>query len=202
MRLKPVFLTMIVITVASLGFPVAAHAQSKIAVVDIQEIMSESKAAKSIQEQLETQRKAFQDDVSKRERALLDQQKALMEEQGQLMEEQKTLAGANTDGSESFNKKLAAFEKKRDEFEAELLEMRKLVQKRRQALEKAAGDAIGKLRMEVVEIVAEIADANDYDMVVTKQNVILAQKDMEITSQVMTRLDKNIKEIELKVETQ
>lgn len=182
MRLKIIIVSVLLAFISSgLAFPVKAWAQSKIAVVNIQEVMSDSKAARSIQKQLDQYRNSFQDEFSKYERNLLEEQRKLVESRQDLTPEE--------------------FSKKRDAFEAQLLETRKLVQKRQQTLEKAAGEAVGELRLEVVKIVAEIADKNDYDMVITKQNVVLAQKDMDITVQVMTQLDKNIKEIKLKVET-
>ncbi len=173
--------SVVLIAVISFGFSVQAQAQSKIAVVDVQKVMSESKGAKSIQKQLEEQRRIFQEEFSKHERELMEDQKALVEGRADMSPED--------------------FAKKRDQFEGQLLETRKLVQKRQQALEKAAGDAIGALRNEVVKIVAELAEKNGYDIVVTKQNVILAEKEMDITSQVMSKLDKSLKQIELKVKT-
>lgn len=154
-------------------------ADLKIAIVNIQKIMSEAKAAQSIQTQLEEQRKIFQEEFSQRERELAEKEKAIAESRASLSQEE--------------------FAKKRQEFEAELLEMRKLVQKRQHALEKAAADAIGELRDKVTEIVAGLAEKNKYDMVLTRQNVILAREEMDITAEVMKQLDKALKKIDLKV---
>lgn len=163
------------------GFSARAFAETKIAVVDVQKIMSESLGARSIQKQLEDKRKSFQEEFSKHEQDLRDEQKTLIEGREKMSAED--------------------FSKKREAFEGELLEMRKLVQKRQLALEKGASNAIEDLRGEVVKIVAQLAEKNGYDIVLTKQNVILAEKEMDITPEVMTRLDKNLKQVELKVET-
>lgn len=161
--------------------PQAAHAQAKIAVVNIQQIMSDSKAAQSIQGQLDKHRKSFQDEFSQYERTLMDKEKALAEQRAEMPAEE--------------------FSKQRETFENEVLETRKLVQKRQRALEEAAAEALNKLRNEVLQIVADMAEKEKYDLVITRQNIILAQKDMEITDAVMAALDKKLTKVDLKVET-
>lgn len=156
-----------------------AHAEVKIAVVDVQTIMSESKAAKSIQKQLEDKRKSYQKEVAKQEKDLKDIQDSVV------------------GSGETISKE--DLQAKREEFEKKLLEMRGLVQKRRGALELAAAKALQGLRTEVVKVVAELAEENKYTIVVTRQNVILAEKDLEITDEVMSRLNKKIKNIKLEI---
>lgn len=176
---KTIVLSIMIVGLCSLS--ITARAETKIGVVNIQEIMSESKAAKSIQKQLDTHREAFQKEFSKHERSLVDQEKGIIESRAELSSEE--------------------FSKKRQDFEAKLLETRKLVQKRQRSLELAAGESLKVLRVEVVKIVAELADSEDYDIILTRQNVILAHKSMDITSHIMTRLNKSLKTIELKVKT-
>lgn len=177
---KPLFLALMAMAIFVLPSQASAQMQTKVAVVNIQKIMSQSKAAESIQDQLQKHRKSFQDEFSKHERDLMDQEKALVEARAEMTPED--------------------FTKKKQEFESQLLETRKLVQKRQRALEEGAGKALGELRDQVVRIVAEMADEQEYDLVVTKQNVILAQKDMDITDEVMKRLNKNLKKVELKID--
>ncbi len=172
------------LTLAVAGFcvlPVAAQAETNIAVVNIQEIMSKSKAAKSIQSQLDTHRKSFQDEFSKHERELLEQEKSIIDARAELSPEE--------------------FAKKRQDFESQLLETRKLVQQRQQALEQAASTALNQLRKEVVKIVNDIAEEKEFNLVVTQQNVIYTEKQMDITDSVMSSLDKSMKKVDLKVET-
>ncbi|MCB9991432.1 MAG: OmpH family outer membrane protein [Rhodospirillales bacterium] len=173
---------LLAIVAVCLSFTAPAFAEGKIGVVNIQEIMSESKAAKSIQEQLQTKRKAYQEEISKHEQTLREEKKKLDE-----------MSRDTEEAKEELTKKAAEFEKK-------LMETGKLVEKRKQSLEKAAGDAIAELRKKSIEIISDVADENDYDMILTRQNVVLAQKEMDITPEVMKRLDKSLKEIKLKVE--
>ena len=77
--------------------------------------------------------------------------------------------------------------------------MRKLVQQRRSGLEIAASNSLQELRGEVVKVVAELAAENKYTIVITRQNVILAEKSLEITDDVMKNLNKRIKTIKLEI---
>lgn len=172
----------VTILVAGISFGAgAANAETKIAIVNIQKIMSESKAAQSIQGQLNKHRKTFQDEFSKLERDLQDQEKSLVDQRSKLSAED--------------------YAKKRQAFESKVMDTRKLVQKRQQALEGAAGDALNELRQKLVSIVSDISDKDHYDMVLSRQNVLVAGKDMDITDEVMKQLDKQLKEVKLKVET-
>ena len=145
--------------------PSLAHAETKFAVLNFQSLMADSKAAKSIQKQLEDKRKSFQDEFSKHERELVEKEKSLVDQ----------------------------------EFESEVIETQKLVQKRQRSLEVAAQKAVSELRVEVTRITAEIAEEKGYDMVLSRQNVILAQEEMDITGDVLKALDKQVKEVKLTI---
>lgn len=159
----------------------AANASFKMAVVDVQALLTQSEAAKSIQAQMQEQREKFQKEISDKQRALKEQEEALMK--------------ARTKGNEAdFNKKKEAFQKTLAESQAE-------IQKHRQTVDDAANVAVGRLREEITKIAAEMADKERYDIVITRQNVILAVKTMDITPAVMEKLNANLKKIDLKVQS-
>lgn len=160
----------------AIGTPMAAHADTKVAVMDVQRILTSSKAAQNIQDQIKTRRETFQEELSKRERSLADFQKEIAE---------------NKDVSKE------DIQAKRDEFEKMLFETRKMVQDRQRALEKSANNAIKVLREEAIKIVADISDEQGYEMVVSRQNVILADKSLDITDQVLEKLNAKITEIDI-----
>lgn len=153
---------------------------TKVAVVDVQKLMSVSKAAVSIQKQIEDKRQSYQKEFAKHEDELRKTEKSLAE-------------ARNVMSADEFNKK-------REGFENSLLETRKLVQKRRRSLETAAADSLGQLRNKIVAIVANIADSGEYDLVINRQNIILVDKSMDITEQVLAELDKTVAKIDVKVE--
>lgn len=158
-----------------------ALAVDKIAVVNVQKIMSESKAALSIQSQLSAKRDVFQKELSEHEQILQNYQSELGTQRERTAPDEELL-------------------EKQEEFEKQLFETRKLVQSRRRLLEKAAAEALTELREKVLQIVAEIADKEQYELVITRQNVVLAQKSMDITDTVMKMLDKNISSVKLNLD--
>lgn len=164
----------------ALLIPGFARADTKVAVVDVQRIMVESKAAQSIQKQLDQQKESFQSEFSKQERDLQTAQQSLVKAKATLSAEE--------------------FGKKQDDFERKVAEARKEVQKRRQNLEKGAEEATNTLRFELTKVVADMADKNKFDLVLTRQNVILAQKDMDITDEILASFNDTVKDIKLKVE--
>lgn len=175
----------VIMTVFLAGFLVACsqptHAETKIAVVDVQKLLSESKAAVNIQEQLKKQREDFQKELAAVEEKLRSEEKAILEEREKLTKEE--------------------LQAKAQEFETKILEARQEVDKKRRTLEQAANKAVFNLRQEVVQVVADIADENAYNLVITRQNVVLAEKSMEITDQVMKELNKKVTEIKLEMKT-
>lgn len=159
-----------------------AQAQSfNMAVVDVQALLTKSAAAKSISEQLNTQREEFKKEISAIDKKLKDQQQALVKSNGKGTEEE--------------------FNKKKAEFEKAVAEGRQTIQKRRNALDTAANTAVEKLRSEITKIVANLSDKNKFDIVISRQNVVLAVKSMDITEEVMTELNSSVTKIDLKVET-
>ena len=172
---------LILLTVFTLSFPLAAHAeQSKIAVVDVEKILNISKAGKSIQQQLRERREGHQKEFSKLEKDLNASEKKLLKEKPDLSAE--------------------AFAAKRKEFQTQLLETRKLFQKRRNSLDKGLGTAMSTLRKNIIQVTAEVADEGGYNMILTRDSVVIVEKSMEITKQVLERLDSKVSSIKLDVE--
>jgi outer membrane protein len=162
--------------------PVAPSAArvDKLAVVDVQALLGTSKAGKSIEDQINRQRDKLKEEFSKLEKSLDEMRKNLEADK------------AKQDTPE--------FTTRKKEFETKLNDAKKLVQQKSQALDKGAGAAVLELRKAIVKVVADIADKNHYTMVVTRDNVVIAEKDMDITEQVMTQLDKDLPDVKVKVD--
>lgn len=152
-----------------------------IAVVDVQALLSESKAAKALQEQIKSERDKFQAEFSKYEKDLREIEQDLIKKRASLKPEE--------------------FNKKREAFESKLLETRKLAQSRKRALDEGFSSAVGVLRDEMVKIVAQVAESKKYDLVISRQNVVIVDKTLDITADVLAQLDQNMPSVALKVET-
>lgn len=149
------------------------------AIVDVQMILTESSAAKNIQKQLQEKRDALQKEFAQYEEKLRASEKALAGEKSKLDE--------------------AAFKAKRAEFEKSLVETQGLVQKKKRDLEQAVLDSTGVLREALLKIVAEISNEKKFDIVLTRQNVVIADKSLDITNQVLEKLNATLTEVPLAV---
>ena len=158
--------------------PVAANAEDvspKVAVVDVERLLSESNSGKDIKKQVESRRETFQKELAVQEESLRKQQETLVK-----MKEDKKAT------QDDFNKKVQDFEKK-------VAEAQKLLQDRRAELEKSALESMNSLRGKALEAVGEVATKGKYDIVLTKQNVILAAEEMDITDEALKALNAKTK---------
>lgn len=162
--------------------PVAAYAETKVGIVDVNYIMAESNAAKSLQKQIKDQNEAFQTEFSKFERELKDMEAAL------------TKARTDKVSEDEFKKKREAFEKK-------LADTQALYQKRRQDFEKGKAEAMKTLSEAILKETEKASTENGVNLVLAKNVVIFSGKDMDITKAVFEGVNKNLKDVKLKVST-
>ena len=158
---------------------VPAFAQTSIAVVDIERLLSESKAAQSIDKQLSQTREKFQTEITKHETELRAEEKKLVDSQGKLSQE-------------AFTQNYQAFEKK-------VHNVRDLVQKRKATLDESYDHGLETLQKAILRIVADLAQENGYQIVLSRQHVVIAEKSLDITEAVMERLDKTLPNVTLTI---
>lgn len=150
----------------------------KIAVVDIQQLMSGSKAAQSIQSQGRDLRNKYQKQIKKTEDGLKETEKKLVEL-------------SKGESEEEFNKKKAEFQKKLIDGQKEAAELN-------QKLDRAVGEALNILRDKIVEIVGNMAADNQYDLVISRADVVIVSKNIDITAAVLKKLDNQLKTVKVK----
>ncbi len=166
------------------GMTTLSHAEdaagvTSIAVVDVRSLLTNSKAAKSIQGQIKSHREKFVKNLAEEEKELRGMEKKLIESKDKASPEE--------------------FGKKRQAFEEKLLSTRKKAEERRRGLEKGAAQATGKLRKEITDIVQSIADAKGYDLVLSSQNVVVGANKLNISKEVMDKLNSKVSKISVKV---
>lgn len=156
-----------------------AYAQISIAVVDVESIMSESSAAKSIKEQVKEQSAKFEAEMQALE-------KQLNADLDKLKKEGEALSREEND------KKAAAFLQKRDQ-------SKKTLKKRFSALRKGESQALSKLTDAIFEVCAKLAEERKYDLVITRGNVIVGSKALDITADVMKNLNAALPTVKMTV---
>lgn len=68
------------------------------------------------------------------------------------------------------------FNAEKQRFQKSLMEARQSLGKQVDNVEQAANAALGRLRQEIVKTIAEMTEQEKYTIVITKQNVIMAEK--------------------------
>lgn len=178
-RIPFLFLVFVVFCPGFLVPVQAAEPSVPIAVIDVQALLGKSGAAKSLQTQLKARQEAFQKEFGDLEASLQKKEKSLAAERASLSPED--------------------FGKKKKAFENDLLNARKAVQKSKRALDEGVADAVGRIRSRIILIATDLAKERGYRIVMTRENLVVVDKAMDITDDVMTRMNKVLPDVKLKV---
>ena len=140
-----------------------------IAVLDVQQIMRDSKAAVGIQAELQRQRAAYQAELAQQENALLAADQDLAAQRATLSQEQ--------------------YKQKREALDQQAMQLRRNVQGRKDELEELFNNSINQVRQALAQVVAEIAQEKGITLVLSKSQVVLSANDFDITADALTKLD-------------
>jgi outer membrane protein len=152
---------------------------SVVAVVDVQFILQEATASKSIQKQLEAQRETYQNEISGQEDRLRAVEQELNRQRSALPPDD--------------------FGQKRREFEQQVADVQRTVQARKRVLDQAFNESMTKVRDIVLQTVTEVAGEQKATLVLAKQQVVLAEKSLDLTSAVLDRVNKKLPSVSVTV---
>jgi outer membrane protein len=152
---------------------------SVVAVVDVQFILQEAAASKSIQKQLEAQRETYQSEISKQEDRLRAAEKD--------MNRQRSIVSPDE------------FAQQRREFEQQVADVQRTVQARKRVLDQAFNESMTKVRDAVLQTVSEVAGEQKATLVLAKQQVVLAEKSLDLTATVLERVNKKLPSVPVTV---
>ncbi len=150
-----------------------------IAVIDVQKIMQESNASKSISKAFETLRDTYQKEIS----ALEDK---LRKGEDELRKQQTVLAPD-------------ALANKRRDFEKQVAEVQKTVQTRKRVLETTLNEAMAVVHKTMVEVVADISRERGANLVLARQQFVLVDTQLDVTDSVMERVNKKLPQVALNI---
>ena len=153
--------------------------QTRIAVIDIQQILRESKSAISLREQLDEVRRTERDQIVEKEDSLGDQQQDLNRQRSILSAE--------------------AYERKLRELERKAATLNRELESRKQQIDAAFERSLAIIRTNLVAVVREIAQANGVNVVLAKNQVLLVGAELEITNESLERLDKRLPKVKLEI---
>ena len=147
-----------------------ALAPPVIAVVDIQRILGESAAGRSIQSQLENERRKIRDQVSRLEDELKTGENDLKRKRSVMQPDE-------------VNQQVQALQRKQ-------AEAQHIVQDRQEAFQKGEAEALNVASDNIRALVQQYAAERRIGMVVRKEIVIsMADKNMDVTDEIISRLN-------------
>jgi outer membrane protein len=147
------------------------------AVIDYQRILRDAAAARSIREQIEARRKAYQEEISKEEQRLHEADKEFAKQRSVLSPE--------------------AFAEKRREFEQDVAEVQRMVQERRRELDRMSAAALNEVKEALIEIVTSIAEERGFNLVVPSSEVLFFSRSLDLTEEVLAKLDARLPQVQL-----
>jgi len=148
-----------------------------IAVVDVDVVMGNSLAAKSVAAQRDKWQQTYQNELAPQEKTLRETK-------------QKLDADHQTMKPEDFQEKARAFEQSVGEFE------RKVVIRRR-ALEKSVAIAMGQVERAMYETTAQVAGAHGCNLVLPRTQVILFADNMNLSKEVVDALNRKLPKVDM-----
>lgn len=151
--------------------------QPTVAIIDYQRIIRESLAANHIREQVETRRKAYQDEIAQEEERLKNAERELAKQRSILAPE--------------------AFEARRKSFEEDVAGVQRVVQNRRRQLDEASSQAFDQVQSTVVRMLDEMSEAYAFNLVLPRRNVLLFSAELDLTVEVLEKLNEELPTVDV-----
>jgi Skp family chaperone for outer membrane proteins len=172
-------LSIITLLFSALTLGAAPAMAGDIGVINIQKILQESKAAKSVRKQLQAKQKEFQKELGAKQKKLLEQDKKLVEQRNKISKE--------------------AFEKKVKEFQKSANEAQRTIQKKKAALDKGFAQALNTIQTKISNIAAKIAKEKGLDVIIAASQIVYADSKLDVTSAVLSKLNAEMSTIKVNV---
>lgn len=150
-----------------------------VAVVDVQKIMRESSAAKSVRDQLATKRTEYQKMVNGDEQKLREEEQKLATEKSKLTAEE--------------------FAKKREAFAGKVKATQEEVQGRARVLDNAFNGALEEIKKALGQVVADAANAHGATVVMDRGQLLIVESSLDMTDEVLVALNKALPSVSVKV---
>ncbi len=155
----------------------ADYSYINVAVIDIGEIRRKASVVKDIRNQIGKFRDAFQADIQKEEEVLRDADKELARKRTILTPD--------------------AFAEERRKFQQRVVEVQRLVQKRKQELDRAMANAMRKVELTLTDIVADIAKKKKLTLILRKEQTVLVAPALSITKEVLQIVEEKMPSLKI-----
>jgi Skp family chaperone for outer membrane proteins len=175
-RLKFGFAVIAVAAMAAFGAispaPAQGAAGAGIGIIDMQRIIRDAAAFRDARTQLERYRTTYQSEITRDEERLRKEDEELGRQRAVLSPD--------------------AFDKRRAEFERKVMDVQRRMQDRSVSLEQSFDKVRGDVGRMVIQIVTDMVKERGYQLVLDKSQVVFHATEMEITDEVLRRLDQKM----------
>lgn len=146
--------------------------ETKIAVADVQVVMSQSTAMKAISDQMNSKLKAYQSEFEKKQTALRKEEQELIKQRTALTKE--------------------AFEEKVKSFQGKEIAAQKDAAETKAKFDNAYGRAMGQVQKAAGEIATDLAKEKGFAIALVTSQLLYADPSLNITDDVLARLNKKL----------
>jgi Skp family chaperone for outer membrane proteins len=185
-KLLKTWLTLLPVAIVLVALADLANAQGKlernpvIAVLDVQKVMRDAKAAKAIRRDVNAQRKKIEAQIgAEREKLKAEEQK---------LRQQRSILAPD------------AIAQKQRELERRYGELRRRADRAGGGFNRAVSTAMAKLNKEMGNIVARVMKEKGVNITLARDAVLVFDDKLNITSEIVTRLDKKVPRIKVDFE--
>ena len=156
------------------------YPNTSIGIIDINKVLTESKAAKDATKQIEKIQMKSEEDSKKEDEQIIQEREKLIEQQSVM-------------APEAFEVKVADFEKKVQAYQIER-------QEKLRKLDQMVQEARASILDEVKPIINDYANELGITVILEKNAVIMSADDMDMTDQVIKILNKSLPKIKVELE--
>ena len=154
------------------------YASNEITYLDLDKIIIESLAGKSITKKITSIQKKNNESLEAKEKKLFEKEKSIISKKNILQEK-------------DFNEKVKAFKKEVNEYQKNRSKLIKEINQKKL-------NAISQLLDKLNPILARYSNEKSISMIVQKKNIIIGKSELDITNDIMKILDNEIKKINIK----
>ena len=158
-------------------FSLNSYSLDQVVIVDIDYLLNNSKAGKSIQEQLKKINDARIKEIKSKDKLFKDKEAKLIAQKKILSEQE--------------------FAKKVSDLKKEVINSNSLRKKEMEQSNKKRNDALSKLLKEINQLLIEYSKRSKISMMLDKKNVIISKNENDITKEILNLLDKKITKIKI-----
>jgi len=148
-----------------------------LAIIDVQKVLRESVAVKSLTAKIEEQRDQYQKELRAKEESLRSADQELAQ--------QRTILSAD------------AYTQKRKDLEQQVATLQRQVQERKKELDQLFGQGMSQVQNELANVAKEIAEERDLDLILSRATVVIVKPKFDISNEALKRLNARLTTVTL-----